>query len=132
MITDLHTQVTILTDDEMDNWLSTTAANLTYIGTAPSKRVPNTLGRRDTTVTYCTKRVDSVCGGTCQVYTGGPTCLDASGTSCIAATADVGFCDKGSCGGSCNQFSSCGTTLENGFCDTPGTKSILVGGPPAS
>ena len=85
------------------------------------------MAKRDTMVTYCTKRVDNVCGGSCSVYNGGPTCIDASGTSCLAATSNVAFCDKGNCGGSCNQLSTCGTSLAGGFCDTPGTKSIVVG-----
>ncbi|KAM5536123.1 hypothetical protein V8D89_010222 [Ganoderma adspersum] len=107
----------------MMHWLRTTDANLTYIG-APL----NPLAPRDTTttVTYCTKRVGSVCGGSCSVYNGGPTCIDASGTSCLSATNNVGFCDRAGCGHSCHDLSTCGTHLDNGFCATPGTKSILV------
>lgn len=31
------------------------------------------------------------------------------------------------CGGSCNQLSTCGTQLDDGYCYTPDTQSILVG-----
>lgn len=77
-------------------------------------------------VTYCSSRTQNVCGGACTVYNGGATCLAAPGTKCLAATNNVGFCDRGGCGGSCNQLSSCGTRLDNGFCFTPGTASIIV------
>ncbi len=77
-------------------------------------------------ITYCSSRTQNVCGGACTVYNGGATCLYAGGTVCIAATANVGFCDRQNCGGSCNQLASCGTRLDNGFCYTPGTQSIIV------
>ena len=113
----------LVSHDEMMHWLKNTDANLTYIG-----KPINPLSPRDgtTTVTYCTKRVGGVCGGSCSVYNGGPTCIDASGTSCLSATKNVGFCDRGGCGHSCHDLSTCGTHLDNGFCSTPGTKSILV------
>ncbi|RPD58872.1 hypothetical protein L227DRAFT_612620 [Lentinus tigrinus ALCF2SS1-6] len=41
-------------------------------------------------------------------------------TYCSKRTQGVG------CGGSCNQLSTCGTRLDNGFCYTPGTASINV------
>lgn len=90
--------VTVLTQDEMINWLKTTDATLTFIGNPiPGVNAPEGLVSRealDTTVTYCNKRVNSVCGGDCTVYTGGPTCLNAPDTTCLAATHDVGFCDR--------------------------------------
>ncbi|PBK69394.1 uncharacterized protein ARMOST_14353 [Armillaria ostoyae] len=113
------------TDAEFDHWLATTDAKITYHGNTTS----NPLARRaalTTRVTYCTSRTQDVCGGTCNVYDGGATCLNAPGTACLAATNNVGFCDRAGCGGSCNQLSSCGTPLEAGFCDTPGTSSIVV------
>ncbi|KAJ7819228.1 hypothetical protein B0H13DRAFT_2378495 [Mycena leptocephala] len=115
----------LVTGDQLMDWLATTDANLTFVGPPAGTR---DLGTRQTTtmVTYCTKRIDDICGGTCQVYNGGTQCIHAPGTSCIAATSNVGFCDKGGCGGSCNELSSCGTPMANGFCDTPGTASILV------
>ncbi|KAJ7107782.1 hypothetical protein C8R44DRAFT_319962 [Mycena epipterygia] len=116
----------LVTGDQFMNWLATTDANITFVGPPPGTRALN-MRQATTMVTYCTNRIDDICGGTCQVYNGGATCLAASGTSCIAATTNVGFCDKGGCGGSCNELSSCGTPLSNGFCDTPGTNSILVG-----
>lgn len=114
----------LVSHEQMLHWLSNTDAKLNFVG-AP----PNPLASRDgptTTVTFCSSRIDSICGGTCNVYTGGPTCVDAPGTSCLAATNDVAFCDRGGCGGSCNLLSTCGSPLDNGFCSTPGTASIVV------
>ena len=108
----------------MFTWLSTTDANITYVG---EPIAPRGLSKRaNVMVTYCTSRTQDVCGGTCHVYNGGPTCIEAPGTSCLMATANVGFCDHGGCSGSCNQFSSCGTRLDNNFCSTPGTSSVIV------
>lgn len=117
-----------MTMEQFKDWLDNTDAEITYIGkplgdlSDLSKRNP-----LDTSVTYCSGRVDNVCGGPCTVYNGGATCLNAPGTNCLFATNNVGFCDRSGCGGSCNQFSTCGTRLDNGFCATPGTASILVG-----
>ncbi|TFK58414.1 hypothetical protein BDN72DRAFT_873177 [Pluteus cervinus] len=111
--------------DQLTDWFSTTNASLTFIGkqipTKPlSKRAQNVM------VVYCDTQIDDSCGGTCTVYNGPNTCIDAPQTNCLMSTADVGFCDRGGCGGSCNQFSSCGDSLGSGFCSTPGTASILV------
>ncbi|EPT02367.1 hypothetical protein FOMPIDRAFT_1029397 [Fomitopsis schrenkii] len=115
----------------MINWLKTTDAELTFIGNPiPGVNAPEGLTSRealDTTVTYCNRRIDNVCGGACTVYTGGATCLNAPDTACLAATHNVGFCDRAKCTHSCNQLSTCGTHLDNGYCYTPGTRSILVG-----
>ncbi|EIM86068.1 uncharacterized protein STEHIDRAFT_131718 [Stereum hirsutum FP-91666 SS1] len=113
----------LLTDEQFNHWLNTTDANITFVGSSREEFSK----RQSTSVTYCNKRTDDVCGGTCNVYTGGPTCIDAPGTACISATGNVGFCDRAGCGHSCNQFSSCGTKLDDGFCATPGTQSINVG-----
>ncbi|KIP09619.1 hypothetical protein PHLGIDRAFT_67177, partial [Phlebiopsis gigantea 11061_1 CR5-6] len=116
----------IVSEAEFKNWLATTDAEIIYVG---EPIVDNPLAARsaqNTMVTYCSNRVDNVCGGPCTVYNGGATCLNTPGTNCLAATNNVGFCDHGGCSGSCNQLSSCGTRLDNGFCFTPGTKSITV------
>lgn len=88
----------ILTQDEMINWLKTTDAKLTFVGEPiPGINSPAGLVSREalsTTVTYCSQRIDSVCGGACTVYTGGATCLDAPNTNCLAATNNVGFCSS--------------------------------------
>ncbi|PIL23597.1 hypothetical protein GSI_14910 [Ganoderma sinense ZZ0214-1] len=110
--------------DEMLHWLATTDAELTYVGAPINPLVPR--AAQNTIVTYCNKRANNVCGGSCSVYNGGAACIAASGTNCLAATHNVAFCDRGSCGGTCNQLDSCGTRLDNGFCYTPGTNSILV------
>ncbi|KAI0351908.1 hypothetical protein OH77DRAFT_842553 [Trametes cingulata] len=123
-VTENTTSASIVSDAEMAHFLATTDAKLTFIGD-----LPNPLAKRSaqtTTVTYCTKRVGTICGGTCTVYTGGATCLDATGTTCISATKDIGFCDETECNGDCSALSLCGTTLASGFCFTPNTQSILV------
>ncbi|KIJ40975.1 hypothetical protein M422DRAFT_173082, partial [Sphaerobolus stellatus SS14] len=114
----------LITPEQFKNWLATTDATITYIG-API----NDLTTRDalnTIVTYCNRRTNNVCGGDCTVYNGSARCLNAPDTQCLSATNNVGFCDRGGCSGSCNQFSSCGTRLDNNFCYTPGTRSINV------
>ncbi|KAJ3509170.1 hypothetical protein NLJ89_g5361 [Agrocybe chaxingu] len=116
----------IWTDAEFDHWLATTDAEITYYGnTAPNPLAPR--AALNTRVTYCSTRIENLCGGACTVYDGGATCLDAPNTNCLAATNNVGFCDRGGCGGSCHQLSTCGTRLDNNFCYTPGTRSIAVG-----
>ncbi|KAF8957179.1 hypothetical protein BDZ97DRAFT_1763135 [Flammula alnicola] len=118
--------VDIISVAEFKNWLATTDAKLTFIGDPITDENIDRRAPLNTIVTYCDTRVDNVCGGTCTVYSGGATCLDAWGTNCLAATNNVAFCDQGGCGGSCNQLSSCGTPMDNGFCWTPGTNSIVV------
>ncbi|KAI0032088.1 hypothetical protein K488DRAFT_78670 [Vararia minispora EC-137] len=105
---------------EIDAWLATTNATMTYIGST-------TFNPLNTQVIYCNRRANNVCGGACSYYNGGATCLDAPSTQCLWASNNVAFCDRGGCTHSCNQFSSCGTRLDGGFCYTPGTRSILVG-----
>ncbi|KAJ4470626.1 hypothetical protein C8J55DRAFT_537639 [Lentinula edodes] len=102
--------------------IANTEANLTFIGEPITKRTTE-----DTMVVYCSVRTQDVCGGACTVYNGGATCLNAPNTNCLSATNNVGFCDRGGCGGSCNQLSTCGVRLDDGFCYTPGTSSINVG-----
>ncbi|KAJ3556028.1 hypothetical protein NM688_g2254 [Phlebia brevispora] len=114
----------VLTFQEMKHWIATTDAELTFIGTPINEL--STEAAQSITVTYCSSRSQNVCGGSCTVYTGGSACLAAPGTACLSATGDVGFCDHSGCTGSCNEYASCGTILNNGFCYTPGTKSIIV------
>ncbi|KAF9465465.1 hypothetical protein BDZ94DRAFT_1307074 [Collybia nuda] len=114
----------LVSEGEMKNWLANTDANITFVG-EPISKIGSRAGQ--TMVVFCNKRINDICGGTCTMQTTGPTCIEASGTACLMATSNVGFCDKGGCGGSCNQLSTCGTSLSGGFCFTPGTSSILVG-----
>ncbi|OJT08592.1 hypothetical protein TRAPUB_519 [Trametes pubescens] len=83
----------------MAHFLATTDAELTFIGEAINPLVKRSA--QATTVTFCTKRVGNICGGTCTVYTGGATCLDAADTVCMSSTKDVGFCDQTGCNGNC-------------------------------
>lgn len=114
----------IMSNDEMTYWLATTDAKLTFIG--ESINPLSSRSAQTTTVTYCSARIDDVCGGACTVYTGGATCLNARNTNCLAATNNVGFCDQSGCVGSCNELSTCGTKLSDNYCYTPGTNSIAV------
>ncbi|KAJ7303023.1 hypothetical protein DFH08DRAFT_977400 [Mycena albidolilacea] len=117
------TPFSVLTVAEMKHWLATTDANLTFIGDVSALGVSPFV----TTVTYCSTRTANLCSGPCTVYTGGATCLNAPNTNCLSATSNVAFCDQTNCKGTpCNVFDSCGTRLDNGFCYTPGTKSISV------
>ncbi|KAJ3987828.1 hypothetical protein F5890DRAFT_656503 [Lentinula detonsa] len=112
----------IVTQKKILEWISTTDANLTFIGDPITKR--NT---EIPTVVYCSVRTGGVCGGTCTVYRGGPACLRAPGTNCISATQNVGICGSPGCGGRCTQLFPCQAPLGDGFCYTPRTESINVG-----
>lgn len=114
----------IVSLEEMKAWVDRqNPSNITIIGDPF-----NTLGRRDgaVTVTFCTQKSGTICSGSCTVQSGNGQCIATPGTNCLFATSDVAFCDSSDCGGSCNEFDSCGTVLENGFCDTPGTKGIAI------
>ena len=121
-------QGNLMTIEQFKHWLANTDAEVTFhgkpLGDLSDLHKRNAL---NTIVTYCSNRIDNLCGGPCTVYNGGATCLETPDTNCLSATNNVGFCDTSGCGGSCNQFSSCGTRLDNNFCYTPGTESILVG-----
>ncbi|KAF9552083.1 hypothetical protein CPC08DRAFT_792265 [Agrocybe pediades] len=117
----------VVSEAELMHFINTTNAELKFIGKPINANGPARRAALDTMVVFCTSRIDQVCGGSCSVYNGGPACLNAPGTQCLSATSNVGFCDRGSCGGSCNQSGSCGDRLDNNFCATPGTASILVG-----
>ena len=115
----------MVTDAELDNWLATTDAKLTFVSDFDNNPLADRAAL-NTRVVYCNRRTNNVCGGDCTVYNGNSKCLNAPDTQCLSATTNVGFCDRAGCGGSCNQYSSCGTRLDNGFCYTPGTRSINV------
>ncbi len=110
----------------MLHWIATTDAELTFVGAPINPLAPR--AAQNTMVTYCNTRINGVCGGICTVYNGGAKCLNAPGTNCLAATKNVAFCSSGGCTGDCNPLSTCGVRLDNGFCFTPSTQSILVSG----
>ena len=112
----------------MLTWLATTDAKLAFVGEPISGRSSDKDKRatEDIMVVYCSSRSQGLCGGACTVYNGGATCLNAPGTNCLSATGNVAFCDHSNCHGSCNDFNDCGTRLDNNFCYTPGTNSIVV------
>ena len=130
-ITHFVWQSNLISVEQFKHWLATTDADVTFIG-EPLGDLSDLSKRNalNTVVTYCNTQNDNVCTGLCTVYNGaGPVCLSAPGTACLFATNDVYFCntDGGECiNGSCNDFSSCGTVLDNGFCSTPNTNSIFV------
>ena len=110
----------ITTIEKFEDWLANTDAEIIYVGKPIGDL--SSLSRRaalTTIVTYCNQRIGNRCGGNCTVYNGGATCLAAPNTNCLFATNNVGFCDFPGCDGSCNQFTTCRTRLENNFCWTP-------------
>ncbi|KAI0367396.1 hypothetical protein BV20DRAFT_970580 [Pilatotrama ljubarskyi] len=111
----------VTTLDQMMRWLAATDAEVTFSG-----EPINPLNTQQTTITFCSHRSGNLCSGPCNVFTGSGVCHATPGTNCLSATTDVSFCDGSNCGGSCNQFNSCGTHLENGFCATPGTNSVSL------
>ncbi|KAG6823757.1 hypothetical protein H0H92_009126 [Tricholoma furcatifolium] len=124
-----ETSVAYQTIEQFNEWLSTTDADITFIGEPIDKARGITLESRsalNTIVTYCTTRSGDLCGGRCTVYNGGATCLNAPNTNCLTATNNVAFCGSPKCGGICNNFANCGTKLANNFCFTPATESIAV------
>ncbi|KJA22408.1 hypothetical protein HYPSUDRAFT_77410 [Hypholoma sublateritium FD-334 SS-4] len=115
---------------EMKAWVDAQdPANITLVGD-PFAALNNPLSQRadleTATVTFCSTLSGSVCTVPCTTITSGPACLNAPDTNCLFATAQVSFCDHGGCGGSCNEFDSCGRVLQDGFCATPGTNSIAI------
>ncbi|KAI0334231.1 hypothetical protein GY45DRAFT_90830 [Cubamyces sp. BRFM 1775] len=125
--TGLHT-VVYASHAELMAWISTIDPSLlTYTG--PSNATSPDLAslpEADTTVVYCAKRSGSSCAAPCTVHVGGPGCIYAPGTSCLAATADVSFCSTSDCTRYCNAYSTCGIKLDEGYCWTPNTNSIFV------
>ncbi|KAJ7574064.1 hypothetical protein C8J56DRAFT_1065304 [Mycena floridula] len=72
----------LITDAQFKAWLTTKdLSDITWIG-----KLVNPLTRRsaeNTIVTFCSNRIDDVCGRPCSVYNGGPTCIDAPDTNCL-------------------------------------------------
>ncbi|KAI0666851.1 hypothetical protein C8Q78DRAFT_1082741 [Trametes maxima] len=115
-----------ISEAEFAHWLANTDAELTFVGPRPDFSPLGKRSAQSTALTYCNKRIGSVCGGSCTVYSGGATCINAPGTACIASTRDIGYCDTAGCAGDCSLYSACGTMLPGGFCAAEGTESILV------
>ena len=111
---------------ELQQWLSTIDPSLlTYTG-AEDTDTATPDPAAETTVVYCAKRSGKNCQAPCTVHVGGPGCIYAPGTNCLAATADVSFCSSRDCTKPCNTYDDCGTKLNGGYCYTPGTNSIFV------
>lgn len=115
-----------MSEAQLFNWLATTNATITYVGPPPTLNPFARLSAQNTMVVYCSTRLEPLCLGECTVYNGGAECVDTPHTECMAATKDVGYCDKKGCNGNCNELAACGTELIGGFCYTYGTKSIVI------
>ena len=114
----------IVSPQQMIHWIANTDAELTFVG-----KPPNSLALRspqDTVVVYCSTRNGNTCSPPCTVYNGGPICLAAPNTNCLSATNDIGFCNQPGCTGNCTFLTGCILQLDDGFCWTPNTESILV------
>ncbi|KAI0675966.1 hypothetical protein C8Q78DRAFT_1066571 [Trametes maxima] len=109
---------------QMLHWISTTDAELTFVGERPTSLSPR--AAQDTVVVSCSTRSGNDCAGPCTVYNGGATCLVARHVNCLFATNDVIFCTDTKCAVDCNALVNCATPLNGGFCATPNTNSILV------
>ncbi|KAF9499461.1 hypothetical protein BDN71DRAFT_1428176 [Pleurotus eryngii] len=81
----------IVTDAELDDWLRTADANITFVGGAkgPLPRRNALIAR----VVYCTQRSGPLRGDHCTLYEGNSVCLNAPGTNCLMATTNVAFCN---------------------------------------
>ncbi|KAF5329660.1 hypothetical protein D9619_009195 [Psilocybe cf. subviscida] len=109
---------------QMEAWVNAQEpGSVKVIGDPFGKLAPRAAG--DVTVATCTAKSGTTCSG-CTVQTGSNQCLDVPGTKCIFSTDQVSFCDRSGCGGSCNEINSCGTRLDGGACDTPGTNSVSL------
>ena len=106
------------------SWIANTDAKLTFLGEPINPLAPRSA--EVTTLAYCSARVNDECGGTCAVYSGGAQCLSTPGTNCLAATNPVLFCSTDCCDSPCTSLTACGVPLDNGFCFTPDTNSILI------
>ncbi|KAI0372651.1 hypothetical protein BV20DRAFT_1050542 [Pilatotrama ljubarskyi] len=118
----------IISEAQFAHWLETTDAELTFIGDRPDfTPLARRSSQNNIMVTLCSQRVGNVCGGSCTVFSGtGPSCVDIPRSQCISATDDIGYCDERACDGNCNELADCGTMLNNGFCFTFDTKSIVL------
>ncbi|KAJ3526217.1 hypothetical protein NMY22_g7362 [Coprinellus aureogranulatus] len=117
----------IMTDEQLDHWLANTDAELKFIG--EKSYVPGTLrkrGEKSTRLVTCTTANGSNCGGSCSVYNGNAACLNVAGTVCIQASGPVAFCSKANCADPCTQLANCLAWMNDGFCGTPDTNSIIV------
>ncbi|KAI0739139.1 hypothetical protein C8Q80DRAFT_232687 [Daedaleopsis nitida] len=114
-----------MTPEGMLHWLATTDAKLTYVGGDPINPL-TTLNTAAVMVVYCSTRILNVCGGTCNVYNGGNTCLYTPNAACMASTKNVVFCSTPYCSGTCGELASCPAPLDGGFCATPGVQSIFT------
>ncbi|KAF6754990.1 hypothetical protein DFP72DRAFT_1169948 [Ephemerocybe angulata] len=117
-------------DAQIDHWLANTDAKITYIGDEDASVNPlkgiEKRGALNTRVVYCSQRFGNTCGGNCSVYNGNSVCLAAPDTVCLQASTQVAFCSQPNCLAPCTQLSNCIQRLDNGFCYTPDTKSIIV------
>ncbi|TEB27764.1 hypothetical protein FA13DRAFT_1765274 [Coprinellus micaceus] len=117
----------VMTDAQLDHWLATTDAELTFVDGAD--KIPSTLKDQAilaTRVVYCSQRFGRTCGGKCTVYNGNAACLPAADTACLQATTNLAFCSRPDCANPCTELSACIEWLNDGFCYTPETRSIIV------
>jgi len=113
--------------EEIFNWISTTDANLTFVGKSLTEVTP-----LDTIIISCTDFIfRRYCGGQCIVHIRMETaaCIPLTSTAaCLRATPDllVASCTSRNCA-DCIPLATCGVRLEEGYCFAPNTHSIRIG-----
>ncbi|KAK7014358.1 hypothetical protein R3P38DRAFT_2545534 [Favolaschia claudopus] len=107
----------------MKEYIATTDAELTFVGAPIGELGINPLL---TTVTVCSTAAGNLCSGPCTVLTGSARCFETPDTACLSATTNIAFCNQAKCKGKCTPLSSCNKYLGDGFCYTPGTRSISL------
>jgi hypothetical protein len=113
--------------DELNSWLESTNASVTYRGNDWS--TPRTV--QDVRLIACSERIPNTntCGGICYAFRGlqNGQCVslpEGRNATCLAATADVGGCTDRQCTSSCFAYTTCKATLDYGFCDVGRITSI--------
>ncbi|KAF6741659.1 hypothetical protein DFP72DRAFT_762048, partial [Ephemerocybe angulata] len=69
----------------------------------------------------------NTCAGPCTVFNGvGNVCISAPDTTCLQASSNIAFCSTPNCVAPCTQLVNCIQNLNDGFCFTPETRSIIA------
>lgn len=113
--------------DDLNGWLESTNASVTYLGNDWSS--PRSI--QDVRLVACSERIPntSACGGRCYAFRGlqNGQCVslpEGRNAVCLAATSDVGGCPNRQCTGGCFAYATCKSQLDYGFCGVSQISSI--------